>query len=598
MDVLAIDLVQYNSPASLKIRHRRNTKNEKNNFLTQQHQKGVSSNHLNNPLDLDPINGHLEEHSSKKSSKSIDKRKKKYIKTGNIPKSMKKFCKENHVSRIAAKQLLKASDVQDLLYFKAKEEKKGVEEEMSLLSDEVLPPPTADSVNEEIIKEENIENSIVARRDSLGEILQEDNITLDNDTNPGVYENIQLDDIMDDTNNVKQIESMVVVEETLEKISLNDKKSIAKKNNDSNSVKNNYDKSDDNFNAGDDNLLLPDDDNYNHDDLLVGQEIEDDGDIELMKIPSVNDLFDQIMNDLQLSETLDVIEESAVVLENQPPIIQETSFALREDELATTTLKGEELKVSDMSDFDSSTIEGMSVYVENIAENMLEMLESNAREVMKYEGEVISEIGDIQYVRPWWAENDVHNKESGNDGTDSTSMAVVSVENGGDDVPVTLNLVCEKLKLATTRFQGSRVQNNKNIKEGNNNMATTKRFDNIMAITRRATEDFCLGVRTEFRRLVDEITESRAFIQRLEKMLGEEIEQKVNLGVEKSEELKEAERQLRLMEQRERSRMMTLASMKRALKDQMQDVRVMLDQRTSNSVNVAMDKNVTIEDVS
>ena len=47
-----------------------------------------------------------------------------------------------------------------------------------------------------------------------------------------------------------------------------------------------------------------------------------------------------------------------------------------------------------------------------------------------------------------------------------------------------------------------------------------------MAITRRATEDFRSGVRTEFRRLVDEITESRAFIQRLEKMLGEEIEQK------------------------------------------------------------------------
>ena len=80
-------------------------------------------------------------------------------------------------------------------------------------------------------------------------------------------------------------------------------------------------------------------------------------------------------------------------------------------------------------------------------------------------------------------------------------------------------------------------------------------------------------MRTEFRRLVDEITESRAFIQRLEKLLGEEIEQKVNMGIEKSEELKEAERQLRLMEQRERSRMLTLASMKRALKDQMQDVR-------------------------
>ena len=46
-----------------------------------------------------------------------------------------------------------------------------------------------------------------------------------------------------------------------------------------------------------------------------------------------------------------------------------------------------------MSEVNASTIEGMSVYVENVAENMLEMLESNAKEVMKYESEVISEIG-------------------------------------------------------------------------------------------------------------------------------------------------------------------------------------------------------------
>ena len=43
---------------------------------------------------------------------------------------------------------------------------------------------------------------------------------------------------------------------------------------------------------------------------------------------------------------------------------------------------------------------------------MLEMLESNAKEVMKYEGEVISEIGEVEYSRPWWVEE---NKESGND---------------------------------------------------------------------------------------------------------------------------------------------------------------------------------------
>ena len=71
MDVLAIDLVQYNSPASLKIRHRRNTKNEKNNFRMQ-YQEGVRSNHLNNPLDLDPINGHVENNRSKRTCKSMN----------------------------------------------------------------------------------------------------------------------------------------------------------------------------------------------------------------------------------------------------------------------------------------------------------------------------------------------------------------------------------------------------------------------------------------------------------------------------------------------------------------------------------------------
>ena len=52
-----------------------------------------------------------------------------------------------------------------------------------------------------------------------------------------------------------------------------------------------------------------------------------------------------------------------------------------------------------MSEVDASSIEGMSVYVENIAENMLEMLESNAKEVMKYESEVISEIEERLNIR-------------------------------------------------------------------------------------------------------------------------------------------------------------------------------------------------------
>ena len=83
------------------------------------------------------------------------------------------------------------------------------------------------------------------------------------------------------------------------------------------------------------------------------------------------------MQDLQLNETLNVIEDSAVGLERQPQL--DSPFALQADELAVSAMKGEELKFSDMSEVDASTIEGMSVYVENVAENMLEMLESNAK---------------------------------------------------------------------------------------------------------------------------------------------------------------------------------------------------------------------------
>ena len=119
------------------------------------------------------------------------------------------------------------------------------------------------------------------------------------------------------------------------------------------------------------------------------------------------------------------------------------------------------------------------MYVENVAENMLEMLESNAKEVMKYESEVISEIGgEVEYSRPWWAyENDIP-------GNDKSNMAIVAT-NSDNSAPVTLNLVCEKLKLANSQFEGSRLRNT----NGADSITATKRFNN-MAITRRATEDF------------------------------------------------------------------------------------------------------------
>ena len=82
-------------------------------------------------------------------------------------------------------------------------------------------------------------------------------------------------------------------------------------------------------------------------------------------IPSVNDLFEQIMQDLQLNETLHVIEDSAVGLERQPQL--NSPLALQADELEVSAIKGEELKFSDMSEVDaSSTVKGMSMYVENV----------------------------------------------------------------------------------------------------------------------------------------------------------------------------------------------------------------------------------------
>ena len=57
MDALAIDLVQYNSPASLKMRHRRKTKGDGLNHShnNKSSRLGIMHNHLNNPLDLEPL---------------------------------------------------------------------------------------------------------------------------------------------------------------------------------------------------------------------------------------------------------------------------------------------------------------------------------------------------------------------------------------------------------------------------------------------------------------------------------------------------------------------------------------------------------------
>ena len=62
------------------------------------------------------------------------------------------------------------------------------------------------------------------------------------------------------------------------------------------------------------------------------------------------------MQDLQLNETLNVIEDSAVGLERQPQL--DSPFALQADELAVSAMKGEELKFSDMSEVELPLLKG------------------------------------------------------------------------------------------------------------------------------------------------------------------------------------------------------------------------------------------------
>ena len=74
----------------------------------------------------------LSQETKDKIEENVSNWKKKYKKSGNIPKSMKKFCKEHHVSRIAAKLLLRASNIEALLYkprITHGEEKDGEEQE-------------------------------------------------------------------------------------------------------------------------------------------------------------------------------------------------------------------------------------------------------------------------------------------------------------------------------------------------------------------------------------------------------------------------------------------------------------------------------------
>ena len=58
----------------------------------------------------------LSQDTKDKIEENVSNWKKKYKKSGNIPRSMKKFCKEHHVSRIAAKLLLRASNIEILLH--------------------------------------------------------------------------------------------------------------------------------------------------------------------------------------------------------------------------------------------------------------------------------------------------------------------------------------------------------------------------------------------------------------------------------------------------------------------------------------------------
>ena len=465
---------------------------------------------------------------------NIARWKRDYKKGGSIPKKMKRFCKENKVSRTTAKKLLKTKDVLSLL---AKEDTGTALDEPCVVehSTKAVNAPV-DEPETKVLNDSSFTETLTAlAQDSIGQDVEEslnlqNGVGLDgterNDL-VDVYEDISLDDlgiVEPEGENGDDIGKGPVLEE----------RDLVG-----------------NREAAGTNASIPAMDIMELDG--AGESFSRDGADELqpiaLNIPSVPELFDQIMTELELEGDLNVFDIDAESFVNptvpvSPYVAAPSSFPMEMESIASENNEG-----------------AASECVDAMAKTVLRVLESNARNVMEFAGSVVDEVGSLEYSAPQWAEIDQKSSETEHN--------------------LTLALVCEKLRLANA------VSNTEHtLDQPGSSQMVQLRFGPVLSATERAMEDFCAGVRTEFRRLVDEISESRAFIKQLEKLLGNEMEKKKSVQLDgtggsrgESTALQEAERQLRLLEHRERSRMIELASMKRALNEQMEEVKRMVDQQ-------------------
>ena len=573
----------------------------------------------------------------------IGKWKSEYKKTGEIPKKMKRFCKQRNISRIVARKLLKAKDVQSvfsplpapmLLQTSELHVSKASESTQAAGSFEgptlVIAPIAAgrEPAHEDCLVDaqihfpldftpvtsKQVENGrsadsileepssdIVVRRDSLEDMLfVEDSVDYD-EAGSDMYADISLDDlgVVEDFGDEPYPPLLNQKTMKSESAQYSQDLPVQARENSTAASKDGLENSDPSagaINAGiTTQAELPvctEDHGFG---VLTSCEVRNDKEepedqptepssLQLaVAIPSVSDIFEEIMEKLELESDMQKFEEDnfqALTIESLPPTSSPSNDYDNQADItfhSTAKFAGEVSFGTDTGRTFDSEESGTSECIHAMAQTVLRVLEKNARNVMGYADSVVGEIGDLQYARPSWV--DLENMPT----SLSTSLAVKESDDGEDlSKNVTLAVVCEKLKSATVEFSESAAV-------ASTALLSQPQYDHIVATTERAAEDFCAGVRTEFRRLVDEISESRAFIKQLEKLLAAEMERKTDNGGAdfrtngqafhnvRGEELKEAERQLRLLEERDRSRLLQLATMKRHLQDQMKEVKAMID---------------------
>ena len=573
----------------------------------------------------------------------IGKWKSEYKKTGEIPKKMKRFCKQRNISRIVARKLLKAKDVQSvfsplpapmLLQTSELHVSKASESTQAAGSFEgptlVIAPIAAGrepahedclvdaqihfSLDFTPVTSKQVENGrsadsileepssdIVVRRDSLEDMLfVEDSVDYD-EAGSDMYADISLDDlgVVEDFGDEPYPPLLNLKTMKSESAQYSQDLPVQARENSTAASKDGLENSDPSagaINAGiTTQAELPvctEDHGFG---VLTSCEVRNDKEepedqptepssLQLaVAIPSVSDIFEEIMEKLELESDMQKFEEDnfqALTIESLPSTSSPSNDYDNQADItfhSTAKFAGEVSFGTDTGRTFDSEESGTSECIHAMAQTVLRVLEKNARNVMGYADSVVGEIGDLQYARPSWV--DLENMPT----SLSTSLAVKESDDGEDlSKNVTLAVVCEKLKSATVEFSESAAV-------ASTALLSQPQYDHIVATTERAAEDFCAGVRTEFRRLVDEISESRAFIKQLEKLLAAEMERKTDNGGAdfrtngqafhnvRGEELKEAERQLRLLEERDRSRLLQLATMKRHLQDQMKEVKAMID---------------------